>query len=73
LLKEVAAVRSMDVVLQARPDPRTEPTELRLRVVARPDKTVAEFLQHPGLQLPHAPEIMQNVVPQNGASRTGNR
>jgi hypothetical protein len=67
LLKEVAAVRSMDVVLQARPDPRTEPTELRLRVVARPDKQVAELLQHLGLQLPHAPKIVQNVVPQNGA------
>jgi transposase len=66
LLKEVSTVRSMDVVLKARPDPRTEPAELRLRVVARPDKPVAELLQHLGLQLPHAPKIVQNVVPQNG-------
>ncbi len=66
LLKEVSTVRSMDVVLKARPDPRTEPAELRLRVVARPDKAVVELLQHLGLQLPHAPKIVQNVVPQNG-------
>jgi hypothetical protein len=66
LLKEVSTVRSMDVVLKARPDSRTEPAELWLRVVARPDKPVAELLQHLGLQLPHAPKLVQNVVPQNG-------
>ena len=66
LLKEVSTVRSMDVVLKARPDPRAEPAELRLRVVARPDQPVAEMLEHLGLQLPHSPKIVQNVVPQNG-------
>lgn len=65
LIKEVATVRSMDVVLQARPTPEAEATELRLRVVARPDKPVAELLAHLDLQLPKAPKIVQNVVPQN--------
>ena len=61
LLKEVSTVRSMDVVFKARPDTETEPTELRLRVVARPDKPVAELLQHLGLQLPHAAKIVQKM------------
>ncbi len=56
--RKVPTVRSMDVALKAHPDPRTEPAELRLRVVARPDKPVAELLQHLGLQLPHAPKIL---------------
>ncbi len=64
LIKDVSTVRSMDVVLQARPTPDTEATELRLRVVARPDKMVAERLARLGLELPHAPNIVQNVVPQ---------
>ena len=65
LIKEVATVRSMDVVLAARPAPESEPVELRLRVVARPDKMVAELLAHLGLELPRSPKIVQNVVPQN--------
>lgn len=65
--REVSTVRGMDVMPKARPDPRTEAAELRLRVVARPDQPVAELLQHLGLQLPHAPKIVRNVVPQNGA------
>ncbi len=36
----------------------------RLRVVARPDKLVAELLAHFDLQLPKVPKIVQNVVPQ---------
>jgi transposase len=63
LIKEVSTVRSMDVVLQARPTPEADPVELRMRVVARPDKMVAELLQHLGLELPGAPKIVQNVVP----------
>ncbi len=54
----------MDIVLQARPTPDTETTELRLRVVARPDKMVAVLLTRLGLELPHASNIVQNVVPQ---------
>ena len=67
LIKEVSTVRSMDVVLQARPAPDAEATELRLRVVARPDKMVAELLARLGLELPHAPKIVQNVVPQTAS------
>ncbi|MFO1524128.1 MAG: IS1634 family transposase [Kiritimatiellia bacterium] len=65
LIKEVATVRSMDVVFNARPTPQSDPTELRLRVVARPDRMVAELLHRLGLELPHAPRMLQNVVPQN--------
>jgi hypothetical protein len=67
LIKEVSTVRSMDVVLAARPAPESEPVELRLRVVARPDKMVAELLAHLGLELPRSPKIVQNVVPQNAS------
>ncbi len=66
LLKEVATVHSMDVVLKARPTAQSEAQELRLRVVARPDKMVAELLARLGLELPLAPNSLQNVVPQNG-------
>jgi hypothetical protein len=53
---EVATVRSMDVVLPVR-EPATETArDLRLRVVARPDRPVAELLHRLGLELPSAPE-----------------
>jgi transposase len=62
LLKEAATVRSMDVVLPVR-ELSTETThELRLRVVARPDRPVAELLHRLGLELPTAPKTVQNVV-----------
>ena len=38
LLKEVATVRSMDVVLPVKQSQSQETRELRLRVVARPDR-----------------------------------
>jgi len=62
LVLEVATVRSMDVVLPVR-EPGGEATrEVRLRVVARPDRSVAELLHHLGLELPSAPKLVQNVV-----------
>ncbi len=61
LLKEVATVRSMDVVLPVRGG-----TEMRLRVVARPDRQVAELLAHLGLELPTLPKLIENVVPKSG-------
>jgi transposase len=64
LIKEVATVHSMDVVLKARPTPHSDPSTLHLRVVARPDKMVAELLHRLGLELPHVPKLVQNVVPQ---------
>lgn len=57
LLKEVSTIKSMDVILPLRDGP-----ELRLRVVARPDKSVAELLAHLGLKLPNVPKIISNVV-----------
>lgn len=62
LLKEVATVRSMDVVLPVRQSDGQELRELRLRVVARPDRPVAELLHRLGLELPSIPKIVRNVV-----------
>jgi transposase len=66
LLKEVATVRSMDVVLPVKESQSQELREVRLRVVARPDRPVAELLVRLGLDLPSAPKIVQNVVEKNG-------
>jgi transposase len=65
LLKEVATVRSMDVVLPVRAPGADQPSEWRLRVVARPDRPVAELLHRLGLELPNAPKFVQNVVQKN--------
>jgi transposase len=66
LVKEVATVRSMDVVLPVKPNESQEGHEVRLRVVARPDRPVAELLVRLGLELPSAPKLVQNVVEKNG-------
>lgn len=65
LVKEVATVRSMDVVLPVKGPSHEETRDLRLRVVARPDRAVAELLQRLGLDLPTAPKMVQNVVEKN--------
>jgi transposase len=62
LIKEIATVRSMDVVLPVRELDSDATRELRLRIVARPDRPVAELLHRLGLELPSTPKIMQNVV-----------
>jgi transposase len=66
LLKEVATVRSMEVVLPVQEAHSQQTRELRLRIVARPDRAVAELLVRLGLELPSAPKIVQNVVEKNG-------
>ena len=66
LVKEVATVRSMDVVLPVRQNESQESREVRLRVVARPDRPVAELLVRLGLELPSIPKLVQNVVEKNG-------
>lgn len=66
LIKEVATVRSMDVVLPVKEAQSQNTREIRLRVVARPDRPVAELLLRLGLDLPAAPKAMQNVVEKNG-------
>jgi len=57
LLEEMAAVRSMDVVLPTRAG-----QDVRLRVVNRPEPRLAILLQHLGLPLPNRPKRIQNVV-----------
>lgn len=65
LVKEVATVRSLDVVLPIREEATHETRQVRLRVVARPDRPVAELLVRLGLDLPSAPKLVQNVVEKN--------
>lgn len=67
LLKEVATVRSMDVVLPVKETHSQEIREVRLRVVGRPDRPVAQLLARLGLDLPNAPKLVQNVVEKNRA------
>jgi transposase len=66
LVKEVATVRSMDVVLPVSQNESQQLREVRLRVVARPDRPVAELLVRLGLELPSIPKLVQNVVEKNG-------
>ena len=66
LLKEVATVRSMDVILPIKEPESQDRRQVRLRVVARPDRLVAELLVRLGLELPSAPKLVQNVVEKNG-------
>ena len=70
LVKEIATVRSLDVVLPVKEPITQETRELRLRVVARPDRMVAELLVRLGLDLPTAPKIVQNVVEKNSSSNS---
>lgn len=64
LVAEVGSIKSMDVVLPVRTAQGT--TELRLRVVSKPDRMVAELLQRLGLQLPEQSRIVGNVVEKIG-------
>lgn len=66
LLKEVATVRSLDVILPIKEPESQDRRQVRLRVVARPDRLVAELLVRLGLELPSAPKLVQNVVEKNG-------
>ena len=65
LLLELDELRSMDVVL-----PTNQAGPLRLRVVAQPDKPLAELLAHLGLELPRLPKMIENVVPKIGPEKT---
>lgn len=57
LLLELDELRSMDVIL-----PTAEAGTVRLRVVAKPEKPLAQLLARLGLELPRAPKIVENVV-----------
>jgi hypothetical protein len=50
----------MDVVL-----PVKESAEVRLRLVAKPDKLAADLLMRMQLKLPTRPKQVQNVVEKN--------
>lgn len=58
LLHELDELRSMDAVL-----PTYEAGEVRLRVVARPEKPLAQLLARLGLSVPNMPKSVENVVP----------
>ncbi|MBV9489481.1 MAG: hypothetical protein JO069_07130 [Verrucomicrobia bacterium] len=57
VLAEVATIHSSDVSL-----PVKERAELRLRVVSKPDRPVAELLVRLGVELPARPNIFDHVV-----------
>jgi transposase len=58
LLLELDELRSMDVIL-----PTKEAAEVRLRVVAKPEKPLAQLLIRLGVELPNVPKVIENVVP----------
>ncbi len=65
LLLELDELRSLDVVL-----PTQEAGEVRLRVVARPEKALAQLLARLGLGLPQMPKRIENVVPKIALLKT---
>ena len=65
LLLELDELRSMDVVLPIRTG-----GEVCLRVVAKPEKALAQLLAHLGLEVPRTPKILENVVPKKGPRKT---
>ena len=61
VLEQMATIHSMDVVL-----PVKEKTEVRLRLVAKPEKLTVDLLSRMQLSLPTRPKTIQNVVEKNG-------
>jgi transposase len=61
LIDSVATIKSMDVILPV--ERAGQRANLRLRVVAKPNKETAQFLAHLGLQIPGRSKIIENVVP----------
>jgi len=64
LLLELDELRSLDVVL-----PTREAGEVRLRMVSRPEKPLAQLLAQLGLELPTQPKYVANVVPKIAHSK----
>lgn len=60
VLSELETIHSMDVVL-----PVKNRAEVRLRLVAKPDKLAADLLARMNLRLPTRPKRVQNVVEKN--------
>ena len=61
LIDAIASIKSMDVILPIERD--AQRLDLRLRVVAKPEKDTTLLLAHLGLQLPRQAKIIENVVP----------
>ena len=59
LLKEVSTVHSLDVMLPVKETLGEQTREVRVRVVSRPDRLVAELLARLGLDLPTSPKMVQ--------------
>ena len=57
VIKQMDAIYTMDVVL-----PVNDKAEVRLRLVAKPEKLAADLLAHMGLRLPTRPKTIQIVV-----------
>lgn len=60
VLREMETIRSMDVVLPVR-----DKAEVRLRLVAKPEKLAADLLARMKLKLPTRPKSIRNVVEKN--------
>ena len=61
LIDSISTIKSMDVILPVERSGLR--TDLRLRVVAKPEKDTAQLLAHLGLQIPRQSKIIENVVP----------
>ena len=57
VIEQTGTIHSTDVVL-----PVKDKADVRLRLVAKPEKLAADLLAHMGLQLPTRPKTIQNVV-----------
>jgi transposase len=60
VLDQMATIHSMDVVLPVKGN-----TDVRLRLVAKPEKLAADLLSRIQLNLPNRAKIIQNVVEKN--------
>lgn len=61
LIDSLSTIKSMDVILPV--ERSGQRTDLRLRVVAKPEGDTAQLLAHLGLQIPRQSKIVENVVP----------
>jgi len=64
LIKQVASIKSVDVVLPVKRG--AVQMELRLRVISTPEPATAQLLAHLGLRLPKGSRVIPNVVPKTG-------
>lgn len=68
LVGEIATIKSLDVILPVKTAESVH--ELCLRTVARPERMVAELLQHLGLRLPEQSRVIEKAIG-NVVQKTG--